>query len=430
MTTLIRNVFALASNAKPNSPLLFAICLGGVLSGCGDAGDVPATVVTTGPGGPGAEAAGPDGQALGDANGLVPEEQVTVAGTCAAEIAAETFASALCSCEDTNIAGYLRTRGFRASDGPNAPELLAGNVGVNRDYITAGYADIGGSFAVAGERDVAFGGFLNSGEDLRFNPAFDVAGVVDVARDAFLAGSVRAFGRVGIGRDLHMAAGAGFRGIALVDVGGEEHTEAVTVEPPCPCGPGQIIDVPALVAAAETDNDNDSVGLGPNDFNLVVGIGAEVTLPTGRFYINQIGGVGAITMHVTGKAALFVADDLLATGLFRVELEPDAEIDIFVRDNLVITGAAVFGDSARPSATRVYVGGTGDVAIAGAAAFSGNLYAPRANVLIGGFGRIDGSLFGKNINAAGFLSVGYDASVGDGGEGCPPVEDGEIPRIR
>jgi hypothetical protein len=70
------------------------------------------------------------------------------------------------------------------------------------------------------------------------------------------------------------------------------------------------------------------------------------------------------------------------------------------------------------------------VAIAGAAAFSGNLYAPSANVLVGGFGRIDGSLFGKNINAAGFLSVGYDASIGDGGEGCPPVEDGEIPRIR
>ena len=430
MRSLIRNVFPLASNAPPRSPKFFAVCLGGALSACGGAGDVPA-VVAADPNGPAIEAAGPDGQAaLGDANGLVPEEQVTVAGTCAAEIAAETFASALCSCEDTNVAGYLRTRGFRSGDGPDAPELLAGNVGVNRDYITAGYADIGGSFTVAGERDVAFGGFLNSGEDLRFNPAFDVAGVVDVERDAFLAGSVRAFGRVGIGRDLHMAAGAGFRGIALVDVGGVEHTEAITVEPPCPCGPGQLIDVPALVAAAETDNDNASVGLEPDDFNLVVGIGAELTLPTGRFYINQIAGVGAVTLHVTGKAALFVADDLLATGLFRVELAPDAEIDIFVRDNLVVTGAAAFGDSARPSATRVYVGGTGDVSIAGAAAFSGNLYAPSANVLIGGFGRVDGSVFGKNITAAGFLSVGYDASVGEGGEGCPPVEDGEIPRIR
>lgn len=41
-----------------------------------------------------------------------------------------------------------------------------------------------------------------------------------------------------------------------------------------------------------------------------------------------------------------------------------------------------------------------------------------------------GSLFGKNIIAAGFLDLGYDASIRDGGEGCPPLEPGDIPRIR
>jgi hypothetical protein len=361
---------------------------------------------------------------------VVPEDEVVVGDACASSVAAETFTSALCSCEDTRVAGYLRTRSFRSSDGPDAPEQLGGSVGVNRDYVTAGYADVGGSFSVAGAEDVLFGGFLNVGEDLRFNPSFDVAGVVDVERDAYLASPVRALGRVGIGRDLYMSAGAGFRGIAFVDVGGEEHTEAVTVDAPCACAPEQIIDVAALVEGAEGDNDNAAVGLGPDDLNVVVGIGTELTLPTGRYYVNQIGGVGAITLHVTGKVALFVRDDLLATGLFRVDLEPDAEIDIFVRDNFVITGAARFGDLSRPAATRIYVGGTGDVAIAGATAFGGNLYAPTANILVGGFGRVDGSLFGKNIIAAGFLSVGYDESVRDPGEGCPPVEDGDVPRIR
>jgi hypothetical protein len=70
------------------------------------------------------------------------------------------------------------------------------------------------------------------------------------------------------------------------------------------------------------------------------------------------------------------------------------------------------------------------VAIAGASAFIGNLYAPTANVLIGGYGRIDGSLFAKNVVAAGFLQVAYDSAIEDPGAGCPPVGENDLPRIR
>jgi hypothetical protein len=417
---------ATGSSFDATGPFLKAALLVTGLFGCGGSGDGFATVT----------GAAPDDQTEAGlapgvgSNDLVPEDDIPIGGTCASSVAAETFTSALCSCEDSSIAGYLRTRSFRASAGPGAPEQLGGSVGVNQNYVTAGYADVGGSFVVAGDRDVLFGGFLKSGQDLRFNPAFDVAGLVDVERDAWLASPVRAIGRVGIGGDLHMSAGAGFRGLALVDVGGAEVTEAVTVEPPCACAPEQLIDVAALVDAAESDNDNAAVGLDTGDFNLVVGIGAEVSLPGGRYYVNQIGGLGAVTLRVSGKVALFIADDLITTGLFRIELDPAAEIDIFVRDNLIVAGAALFGDPARPSATRIYVGGTGDVALAGATAFVGNLYAPTANVLIGGVGRVEGSLFGKNILAAGFLSVGYDSSITEPGEGCPPVADGDVPRIR
>jgi hypothetical protein len=257
-----------------------------------------------------------------------------------------------------------------------------------------------------------------------------VAGVVDVGRDAFLKRDARVFGRVEIGRDLYLDAGAALNGIAVVEVGGERRTEVVSIEPPCACASEQVIDVAALVGAAETDNDNDRVGLDEEALNAVVGIGAEATLPGGRYFIQQLGGLGSLTLHVTGKTALFVGDDVIATGAFRVELEPDAELDLFVRDNLVITGAALFGDPERPSATRVYVGGTGDVAIAGASTFVGNLYAPSANVLVGGLGRVRGALFGKNVIAAGFLDLGYDASIREAGEGCPPLAPTDIPRIR
>jgi hypothetical protein len=303
-------------------------------------------------------------------------------------------------------------------------------VGVNGDYVTAGYADVSGSFVIAGTRDIAFGGYLKAGEDVRVNPALDVAGLVEVGRDAFLKNDARVFGKVDIGRDLYLEPGSDFSGIAVIDVGGQRRSEPVQVAAPCACAPEQIIDVAALVAGARDDNDNAAAGLDPDDLNAVVGIGAEATLPGGRFFLHQLGGVGSLTLHVTGNTALFVEDDLVATGLFRVDLAPDAELDVFVRDNLVVTGAAVFGDPERPSATRIYVGGTGDVAIAGASAFVGNLYAPQANILVGGFGQVQGSLFGKNIVAAGFLDLGYDASIRDGGEECPPLEPGDIPRIR
>jgi len=300
---------------------------------------------------------------------------------------------------------------------------------VNQTYVTAGYADIGGSFTVTGDRDIRFGGYLQVGEDVRSNPGLDVAGVLEVGRDAFLKNDAFVLGRVGIGRDLTLEAGADIGGIAFVDVGGERRTEAVDIALPCGCAPEQVIDVAALVADAESNNDNAAAGLSPDDFNVVVGIGAEASLSHGRYYINQLGGVGSLTLHVSGKVALFVADDLIATGLFRVELEPDAELDVFVRDNMRVTGAALFGDPARPSATRIYVGGTGDITVAGASAFVGNLYAPAANILVGGFGKVYGSLFGKNINAAGFLDLGYDSSITEGGENCPPV-DGALPTIR
>jgi hypothetical protein len=253
--------------------------------------------------------------------------------------------------------------------------------------------------------------------------------VVRVGRDAWLADRLRAIGRVAITRDLYTAAGGGVSGIAVLDVGGARHTSDVSVAPPCACGAGEVIDVGALVEDARTHNDNTSIGLNADALAPSVGIGTALELPSGRFYLNQIGSVGGIRLRVDGKAALFVGGDLLATGAFRVELSPGAELDLFVGGNLVLTGAALFGDRARPAATRIYVAGSGDIAVAGAAAFVGHLYAPAANVLVGGFGQIYGSLFAKNVDAAGFLSVGYDAALSQGGEACPS-NTRDVPRIR
>lgn len=142
-------------------------------------------------------------------------------------------------------------------------------------------------------------------------------------------------------------------------------------------------------------------------------------MPCGRYYVNQIGGLGGVTLRIQGRTALFVGGDVWATGLFKVELDPGAELDLFIQDDFVLTGAARFGDRTRPAAMRIYVGGTGDVAVAGYGDFVGNVYAPTANITVAGLGVVHGSLFGKNINAPSALMVHYDESILEVGDDCP-----------
>ena len=200
------------------------------------------------------------------------------------------------------------------------------------------------------------------------------------------------------------------------------------MEPPCPCGAGEIIDVAALVADAEANNDNAAAGLDPDALDVAVGF-VQTSLPGGRYFVNQIGGVGAIDLRISGKSALFVGGDLIATGRFRIELEPDAELDLFVRGDLTLrvphSSATRRGQAPRACTWAARA----DVALAGYGAFTGNLYAPQADILVGGYGDISGSLFGKNIIAAGFLNVGYDDGIRNTGDDCPP-SGGDVPRIR
>jgi hypothetical protein len=372
-------------------------------------------------------------------------EPVLAGGVCTGTLAQQTFAKALCSCEDTNVAGYLKTRFLSAGDitaagtattdnaddddADDDPSLLGGSVGVNRNYATGGYADVGGSFTVTGDRDVQFAGLLKAGQDLELQPAADVAGVVRVGGDARLGAPLQALGRVAVAGNVYSEQSSAFRGIAVVSVGGSTVTQPVEIAPPCPCGAGEQIDVAGLIADAASNNDNASIGLNPNAVDLAIGIGKALELPSGRFYLERVGTLGGISLNINGKTALFVADDLLATGAFRTELAPGAELDLFIQGDLGITGTAQFGDRTRPAATRVYVAGDGDIAVAGYGAFAGNLYAPAADIRIGGYGQIYGSLFGKNITAAGFLSVGYDTAFTTPGAECPPPAS-DVPRIQ
>lgn len=337
--------------------------------------------------------------------------------TCSGRIAAGKFLNALCTCSNATVAGYLKTRSFDSVKG--GPTDTGGSVGINEQYsITSGFTDVGGSLTIAGTNSLSFAGYLKVGNTLRTNGSATVAGYTKVGGDAWFASGFTDLGPVTIQGDLHSA--APIMGLPLA-VNGEKIAENVVGPSPCPCAPADLLDVGTLVDDARTHNDNAKFGIDQKMLNLVVG-NIEVTLPCGRFYLEQIAGAGNLIINVSGRVALFIEDDLAAAGNLEFRLAPSAEIDIFVKDNLVLTGRAVFGDASRPAASRIYVGGEGDVMLVGADRFVGNLYAPRSLVTAVGYVDVAGSVFARDFLVPGYANFVYDRAIQDAGDNCdaPP----------
>jgi hypothetical protein len=344
----------------------------------------------------------------------IPGTTTTVAyDTCTGRIAETRFVNALCTCKNASITGYLRTRAFDSKKGMT--EEAGGSVGINHTYLnSAGFTDVGGSFSIAGNDSLSLAGYLKTGGDFRSQGAAKVLGYTKVGRNMWLGNGFTDLGPVNVDGDLH--ASGTIVALPLI-VGGKQYQESVKVPLPCPCEPKDMLDIAGMVAQAKVKNDNAIAGLIPSMFNTIIGY-ANTTLPCGRFYIEGIGGIGNVIINVTGRAALFVDGSINNMGNLEFRLSPNAEIDIFIRDNLAITGRATFGQKDRPSASRVYIGGDGDVMLVGDGEFVGNLYAPQSLVQAVGYGAFLGSLFARDFICPGFADFSYDKAIKTAGDSC------------
>jgi hypothetical protein len=263
-----------------------------------------------------------------------------------------------------------------------------------------------------------FGGYVKVAGDAKFNGPLSAIGYINVARDLYVNGNVTLIGATSVGRDLHQPSGRTF--LTFPDVSGSTDHTPFTIDPPCDCNPGDIVDVAGIVDDAHMHNDNADVGLADTALEGVAGIGRTITLPCGRFYLTAITGLGDITVHLTGRTALFVEGDVDALGVFNIDLDPGAELDLFIKGNLASIGAGSYGDRSAPARSRIYVGGSGDVVLVGASGFVGNVYAPHALITAIGATTVYGSLFGGRIDMPGYLSVHYDRAILDVDHDCPP----------
>jgi hypothetical protein len=333
--------------------------------------------------------------------------------TCTGRIAETRFMNALCTCNDATVAGYLKTRSFDSSRA--GPSDTGGSVGINHIYAnTTGYTDVGGSLTIAGQNNLNFAGYLQVGGNFKAASNVVVAGYTKIWSDAWLGGNFTDLGPVTIKGDLHRA---GTLMAIPLTVDGVTVQEAVSIENPCPCEPKDLLDIGFIVDSGKTANDNAAYGIRQAMLNAVVG-DVEVTLPCGRFYFERVGGIGNIIVNVTGRVAVFVDGPFEAAGNVEFRIADAAEVDIFVKGDLVLTGRAVFGNKDRPAASRIYVGGSGDVLLIGADGFVGNVYAPRSKVTAIGYAQVYGSVFAKDFVIPGYANFVYDRAIQHAGDTC------------
>lgn len=384
---------------------------GGNRPGAGDGG--PGNGNANGDGGPGGDPLKDPRQQFCEGGGAVvkvPGQREVVYETCTGDLAETIFTNALCTCNNAQLAGYLRTRGFDSREGAFVDDDDFGGgapVGINNAYtIGAGFTDVGGSFSVAGPDGLGFIGYLRVFGDLAIGADALIPGYARVDRDAWLGGNFTS-GPLDVGRDLHQG------GVVIaipLDVGRDTLMEPVAVEPPCPCD--ELLDIAGIVDQLRRTNDNDESGIDVDALRQSVG-SVELNLDCGRYYFSEISGIGEIEVNVDGRVAVAVGGPVAAAGSLRFNLGDDAEIDLFIEGDLGLVGAARFGDEARPAATRIYVAGESDIVLVGASAFVGNVYAPRATVTAPGYLRAFGSFFAKDFNVPGYAHIAYDRSITD-----------------
>jgi len=391
-----------------------------VASGCGTV-DVPVLSIVADGAGDGA----PPGAAASPALGTLQEycggrgpptlvDDMADGGavsTCPDQLARRAFRYALCACNNYVSDHALVTDSFDGSHGPYDPSTAGtgASVGVNGDLHPTGPLQVGGSLWASNSTDITtamveVAGELHAQGEMRPAPS------LTVQADAWMASGIQTAGDVTVGGTLHVPAGA------PIDVTGARNFGTPVgapfqVAPACDCEPSQFVDVAGIVATYQAHNDDAALNISPT---VLENVQADVTmvLPCGRVYLTQIAANQAsIHLSAPQRVALFVGGDI-STSDFEIDVTPGGELDLFVAGTVSVRGAFLVGDPSNPARARTYVGGS-SVNLQSAATLSGNLYAPRAVLTIGGSAptTLYGAIFASALSAAADLAIHYDEAI-------------------
>jgi len=359
---------------------------------------------------------------------------------CATRLAARSFGHAVCACDTITGQGVLSTSGFEV--GGSQSRAAGAAVGINAasgEAATLPALFVGGSVTLAGQAPVMLAAASQTvAGDLRSRASLWPSSAqtqLRVERDAWLpASSALDPARLSVGGDLHLAPAAADAQQAdrwsTAAVAGETRRADLTLAPPCPCDDHQRLDVAAMVAWAETHNDNAQLPFAASALSSPAGPTTR-ELPCGRYHFPAIDGPGRLTLRIDQPVALFVGDLL---SWIEIELGPAGSLDLFVAGTFEPRGGRL-GSRDRPAATRVYVH---DQPAADPVEMIGelvsNFYGP--NVRAQTFNALrHGSMLVRELLVPDTLTVNYDRSIADPGvcgarageacRGCGECADGQ-----
>ena len=341
-----------------------------------------------------------------------------IVSMCPDQLAQNAFRYALCLCSSYVSNQSLVTDAFDGTQGPYAPSTATagGSVGVNGD-LHPGPMTIDGSLWAS-----------DMGSDITTTTEIDVSGdlhaqgelhgtSLGVQGDAWMASGIQASGDVTIKGTLHVPAMQPTSVTGAFTYGAMDMM-TLPYAPACDCNPAQFVDVAGVVRTYEDPHENDDAALGisptmlenvqPDDASPD---GGTVVLPCGRIFLTRIGGNAPIHLTAQGRVALFVEGDLSASD-FVIDVPAPSELDLFVAGSVNVRGTFQVGDPSNPARARTYVGGT-TVNLQSAATLAGNLYAPLANIVLGGTAptTLYGAIFAASLSSGSDLTIHYDEAI-------------------
>jgi hypothetical protein len=338
--------------------------------------------------------------------------------TCPSLLAQRAFRYALCTCS-----GYVSTHGlftdaFDSTQGTYdaSAARVGGSVGDNGG-LSPGVLQIGGSLwasnsmiGLTTSSPVEVKGELHAQAEVHAGPS------LDVQASAWMASGIQTTGEVTVGGTLYVPMGAPIEiPQGMEHVAGPVDTTPFPVLPACDCALSHQVDVAGVVETYRAHNDDEALHIDPSMFDNVQSplTTAQSTLPCGRIFLTQIG-PSTVPIHLTaqGRVAVFVSGDLSTESDFIIDASPGNEVDLFVEKSVNVGGTFRVGDPSNPAGGRTYVGGT-KVNLQGASEFAGNLYAPMADLLLGGSAptTLFGSVFVGSFSATSDLTIHYDESI-------------------
>jgi hypothetical protein len=344
----------------------------------------------------------PDG---GFCSGSGPVVPVPGAGTtCTGDIGARTFLFAVCACHDVNVSGALSTDALNSTSGATGQN--AGSIGSDGAFATNSTLTVHGDVWAASTGEATAVHVVQSGTVAgSVHAGANVVAEQPLTIDGDLFANGNATGPITCGGMVTIPAGDT---ATNTTADGGVVNAPVTVIPPCDCG--TLLDIPTIVSAFATSNDNAAAGF--TSSSLSPAPATTVTIPCGRYYFDAIDSVdgGTVNLSVTGRAAIFVNGDLTASASLSITLVGDAQLDLFIAGNLVLQGGATIGSPTAPAHARVYVGGS-TFTLSGNAQLGANFYAPHADVQLASDFSMAGSLFVGSLELSGAFTIHYDESV-------------------